>query len=77
MKKVDNLSELIDLVGKDTVDRCFTEYMMMMIAKAQKLDDLQNYIEPLAKMSNGEMTLKSGDLMTMLETPLFVNIDED
>ncbi len=77
MKKVDNLSELIDLVGKDTVDRCFTEYMMMVIAKAQKLDDLQNYIEPLAKMSNGEMNVKSGDLMTMLETPLFVNIDEE
>ena len=77
MKKVDDLSELINLVGKDTADRCFTEYMMMVIAKAQKLDDLQNYIEPLAKISNGEMTVKSGDLMTMLEAPLSVNIDEE
>ncbi len=36
MKKVKNLSELIGLVGEDTVDKCFTEYMMLKVAKANE-----------------------------------------
>ena len=76
LKQVNNLDELIDLVGESAVSKCFTEYMMITIAKAQKLDDLQRHIESLAKMSNGEMSLRSGDLLTMLNAPLFFSIDE-
>ena len=44
LKKVSNLSELVNLVGKDTVDKCFTEYMMLMVAKANKFDKLEQAI---------------------------------
>jgi len=45
MKKVKNLSELIGLVGEDTVDKCFTEYMMLKVAKANELDQLKDILE--------------------------------
>lgn len=45
MKKVSNLGELINLVGKDTVDKCFTEYMMLMVARNNKLNELENDLE--------------------------------
>ena len=45
MKKVSNLGELINLVGKDTVDKCFTEYMMLMVARNNKLTELENDLE--------------------------------
>lgn len=79
MKKINNLEELIKLVGEDTVDKCFTEYMMISVAKSHKLDDLQNHIESIAKMSNGEVRLRSGDLLASLKAPLFTveKKDED
>lgn len=45
MKKVSNLSELVDLVGKDTVNKCFTEYMMLMVARNNKVNELENDLE--------------------------------
>ena len=45
MKKASNLSELIDLVGKETVDKCFTEYMMLMVAKSNELDKMKDELE--------------------------------
>ena len=47
MKRVSNLGELIDLVGKDTVDKCFTEYIMWMVAKSNKFDKLEKVIEEI------------------------------
>lgn len=47
MAKVNNLSELVDLVGKDTVDKCFTEYMMLMVEKSNKFDKLEQAIEDI------------------------------
>lgn len=41
MKKINNLDELVELVGMEVVERCFTEYMMLTIAKAKKYDELQ------------------------------------
>ncbi len=38
MKKINNLKELEELVGRETVKKCFTEYMMMTIAKAEQWD---------------------------------------
>lgn len=47
LKKVSNLSKLVDLVGKDTVDKCFTEYMMLMIARNNKVKELENDLEDM------------------------------
>lgn len=47
LKKVSNLSELIDLVGKDTVEKCFTEYMMLMVVRNNKLTELENDLEDM------------------------------
>lgn len=41
MKKVNNLDELVKLIGMEAVEKCFTEYMMLTIAKAKKYDNLQ------------------------------------
>ena len=41
MKKVNNLDELVELIGIEAVEKCFTEYMMLTIAKAKKYDELQ------------------------------------
>lgn len=45
MKKVSNLSELVNLVGEETVDKCFTEYMMLMVARNNKLTELEKDLE--------------------------------
>lgn len=45
MKKVSNLSELVNLVGEETVDKCFTEYMMLMVARNNKLIELEKDLE--------------------------------
>lgn len=42
MKKVNNLDELVELVGIEAVEKCFTEYMMLTIAKAKEFDKLQD-----------------------------------
>lgn len=47
MKKVNSLDELVKLVGRETVDKCFTEYMMLMVAKANKFDKLEQAIEDI------------------------------
>jgi hypothetical protein len=43
MKKVRTLSDLEQMIGKDSVERCFTEYFMTIIAQAKKYEDLQNH----------------------------------
>ena len=52
MKKINNLSELINLVGKDTVGKCFMENIMTLIAQAKKQSDLNNHC---AVMNEEEM----------------------
>ena len=42
MKKINNLSELINLVGEETVDKCFMENLMMMFAQSKRQKDLDN-----------------------------------
>lgn len=63
MKKVNNLKELIDLVGKDSVDKCFTEYMMLIVARNNKLEKLEN---DLKDMSDTDMFTAS-DLKNRLQ----------
>lgn len=64
MKKVNNLKELIDLVGKDSVDKCFTEYMMLIVARNNKLEKLEN---DLKDMSDTDMFTAS-DLKNRLQS---------
>ena len=45
MKKIDSLEELQKTAGKETVDWCFTEYMLLLIAKAKKFDELLTELE--------------------------------
>ena len=47
MKNITNLTELESAVGKYTVDKCFVEYLMIMTAKADRLD--------LEEMKNTDM----------------------
>ena len=42
MKKVKNLDELEILVGKESIEKCFMEYMLTVIGQAKRLEDLQN-----------------------------------
>ena len=42
MKKVKNLDELVELIGMKAVEKCFTEYMMLTIAKAKEYDRMQD-----------------------------------
>lgn len=76
LKQANNLDELINLIGENAITKYFTDDMITAIAKAQRLDDLQQHIESLAKISNGEASLRSGDLLTMLNAPLFVAINK-
>lgn len=39
MKKINNLDELVELIGMESVEKCFTEYMMLIIAKAKRYDE--------------------------------------
>ena len=42
MKKVKNLDELEKMVGRESVEKCFTEYMLSVIGQAKRAEDLQN-----------------------------------
>ena len=52
MEKAKNLDELVELIGMESVEKCFTEYMLSIIGKAKRLDDLENH---KAVMSENEM----------------------
>jgi len=54
---------LVDVAGKDTVDKCFTEYMMLMIARNNKLEELENDLEGM----NDTDMITVGDLKGRLE----------
>ena len=63
MKKVSNLNELLNLVDKDTVDKCFTEYMMLMIARNNKLEQLEEDLK--SRKDTDTITMK--ELKSRLE----------
>lgn len=42
MTKMKNLSELEKIIDKDSIDKCFSEYILTIIGKAHRLDDLEN-----------------------------------
>ena len=52
MKNITNLTELESAVGKYTVDKCSVEYLMIMTAKADRLDKL---LSDLEEMKNTDM----------------------
>ena len=57
MKNITNLTELESAVGKYTVDKCFVEYLMIMTAKADRLDKL---LSDLEEMKNTDMISCAG-----------------
>lgn len=44
MQEVECLNDLIRILGKDKVELLFTEYIMYLVAKADKLDAIVNNI---------------------------------
>lgn len=65
LKKVNNLEELVDLVGKDTVDKCFTENMMLLIAKANRLKKVENLMDRISKLYDETDGTEESDLKAM------------
>lgn len=65
MKKVNNLKELVDLVGKDTVNKCFTENMMILIAKANRLEKVENLMDRISKLYDETDDTEESDLKAM------------
>lgn len=44
MDKITNLDELLQVVPEEVVKACFVEYMMLMIAKAEKFEQLEEAV---------------------------------
>ena len=65
LKKVNNLSELVDLVGKDTVDKCFTENIMLLIAKANRLEKVESLMDRISKIYDKTDDTEEIDLKAM------------
>lgn len=42
---IDNLQDLVDMLGKEKVDKLFVEYMLIKIAKANNFDTLASKID--------------------------------
>ena len=68
LKKVNNLSELVDLVGKDTVDKCFTENIMLLIAKANRLEKVESLMDRISKIYDKTDGTDEIDLKVMFMT---------
>lgn len=47
MKKINDLEGLTALIGDAAIQKCFTEYMLLMIAKAQQTDRLTELLHKL------------------------------
>lgn len=47
MKKIENLEELQKWIGMETVEKCVTEYMMLLIGKARQVDTMVELWERL------------------------------
>ena len=65
VKRDSNLGELIDLVGKDTVDKCFTEYMMLLIAKANRLEKVEYLMDKISNLYDETDYTEENDLKYM------------
>lgn len=78
LKKVSNLGELIDLVGKDTVDKYFNEYMMLLIAKANRLEKVEYLMDKISKLYNEIDDTEENDLKYMFRvlTEILVEYEE-
>ena len=52
MGEIKTLQDLESAVGKDGVDRLVTEYIMTLVGKAKKLDEIISIIENNGTLSN-------------------------
>ena len=78
VKRGSNLGELIDLVGKDTVNKCFTEYMMLLIAKANRLEKVEYLMDKISKLYDEIDDTEENDLKYMFRvlTEILVEYEE-
>lgn len=67
-----------DLVGKDTVDKCFTEYMMLLIAKANRLEKVEYLMDKISKLYDEIDDTEENDLKYMFRvlTEILVEYEE-
>ena len=54
-----------DLADKDTVDKCFTECMMLLIAKANRLEKLEYLMDKISKLYDEIDDTEENDLKYM------------
>ena len=54
-----------DSVGKDTVDKFFTEYMMLLIAKANRLEKVEYLMDKISKLYDEIDDTEENDLKYM------------
>lgn len=52
MNEIKILQDLESAVGKDGVSRLFTEYIMTLVGKANKLDEIIKIVEDGGKLSD-------------------------
>lgn len=52
MNEIKTLQDLESAVGKDGVSRLFTEYMMTLVGKADKLDEIITIVENDGKLED-------------------------
>lgn len=52
MNEIRTLQDLESAVGKDGVNHLFTEYMMTLVGKADKLDEIVKIVEGGGKLSD-------------------------
>lgn len=45
MSDIKTLQDLEAVVGKDSMNRLFTEYIMTLVGKSDKLDEIMNIVE--------------------------------
>jgi hypothetical protein len=63
MNKITSLTDLQKVADTESINKCFTEYMLMSIAKVQRLDTL---LKDLENMNDTDM-LSVADLKRRLE----------
>ncbi len=57
-----NLDLLVEKLGKDTVDRLFAEYAMMLVAKGNMFDRITDYVNEKGSVDSKELErLIAGD----------------
>ena len=49
MKEISNLKELQNVIGEEMVEKCVTEYIMLLVARANQYDTMTTLFKKLQK----------------------------